>query len=91
MEQILIDNKHEYNYKLDGYTTHELHYSEDESWARSGELAMQIIDDGNGLRVMEDDKSLVYLDYHTAEMLSVLLRLINRERTYEVVTKKQRI
>lgn len=90
MEQILIDGKHEYNYKLDN-DDHELYFSEDEAWISSGELAIQIIDDGNGLRVMENEKSIVYLDYHMAEMISIVLRLINRERTYEVVTKKERI
>ena len=90
MENILINNEHEYDYRLDD-TAHELYFSKDETWSRPEELAMQVIDDGNGLRVMEDEKSLIYLDYHTAEMLTVLLKLINRERIYEVVTKKQRI
>ncbi len=90
MEQILIDSKHEYDYKLDE-NDHELYFSNDPLWVNSGELAIQIIDDGNGLRVMENEKSIVYLDYHMAEMISIILRLINRERTYEVVTKKQRI
>jgi hypothetical protein len=90
MEQILIDSKHEYDYKLEG-SQHDLYYSNDASWMSSGELAMSIDDDGNGISVMDEGKPLVYLDYHTAEMLSVLLRLINRERTYEVVIKRERI
>jgi hypothetical protein len=57
----------------------------------SGEMALRITDDGNGLAVTTDDEKLVYLDYHTAEMLGVLLRLINRDVKYEVVTKKERI
>ena len=93
MEQILIDNKHEYdyNYNFSENTNHELYYSENEIWVSSGELALRITDDGNGLAVTTKDEKLVYLDYDTAEKLTILLKLINRERIYEVVTKKQRI
>ena len=52
---------------------------------------MEVIDDGNGLTVMVEGNRLVYLDYSTAEMLTVLLKLINRKYTYEVVTKKERL
>ena len=90
MEQILINSKHEYDYKLDN-NHHELYYSDNGEWMNSGEMALRITDDGNGLAVTTDDEKLVYLDYHTAEMLGVLLRLINRDVKYEVVTKKERI
>jgi hypothetical protein len=52
---------------------------------------LEIFDDGDGLDVRTDDGSLVYLDYHTAEMLTILLKLINRKITYEVVTKTERL
>ena len=90
MEQIIIDNKHEYDYKLED-TNHELHFSDNSEWTRPGDLALEIVDDGDGLDVRTEDSSLIYLDYHTAEMLTILLKLINRETTYEVVTKKERL
>jgi hypothetical protein len=90
MEQIIIDNKHEYDYKLDN-TRHELHFSDNDEWTRPGDVGLEIFDDGDGLDVRTDDGSLVYLDYHTAEMLTILLKLINRKTTYEVVTKKERL
>jgi hypothetical protein len=90
MEQIIVDNKHEYDYKLED-TNHELYYSNNGDWSYPGELALEIIDDGNGLSVMEYGKQLVYLDYDTAEKLLILLKLINRETIYEVVTKRDRI
>jgi hypothetical protein len=90
MEQILVDNKHEYDYKLED-TNHELYYSDNGDWSYPGELALEVIDDGNGLSVMEYGKQLVYLDYSTAEKLLILLKLINREIIYEVVTKKERL
>jgi hypothetical protein len=90
MEQIIVDNKHEYDYKLDD-NHHELYYSDNDVWMSSGELALRITDDGNGLAVTTEDEKLVYLDYNTAEQLLVLLKLINREIIYEVVTKRERI
>jgi hypothetical protein len=90
MEQIIVDNKHEYDYNLDK-TRHELYYSDNGEWMSSGERAIEIFDDGDGLDVRTDEGSLIYLDYHTAEMLLVLLKLVNRKITYEVVTKRERI
>ena len=91
MEQILIDDKHEYDYRSD-CNARELYYSNTSvDWTCPGDLGMQIIDDGNGLSVMDEDKQIVFLQYDTAEMLGILLRLINRGTTYEVVTKKERI
>lgn len=90
MEQIIIDNKHEYDYKLDN-NRHDLYYSDNDKWYCSGDLGLKITDDGNGFAVTTKDESLVYLDYHTAEMLTILLKLVNRGRIYEVVTKKERI
>ena len=90
MEQILIDNKHEYDYNLDN-DQHELYYSDNGEWSYSGDLALRITDDGNGLEFTTEDGNLVYLDYHTAEMLVILLKLVNREIIYEVVTKKERL
>lgn len=90
MEQILVDNKHEYNYKLeDNY--HKLYYSDNGDWTFPNQISLIITDDGNGLAVSTEDESIVYLDYSTAEKLLILLKLINRETIYEVVTKKQRI
>jgi len=90
MEQIIVDNKHEYDYNLDK-TNHELYYSDNGEWSYPGESALEVIDDGNGLSVMEYGKQLVYLNYDTAEKLLILLKLINREIIYEVVTKKERL
>ncbi len=90
MEQIIVDNKHEYDYKLED-TNHELYYSDNGEWTHPGDLGLEIVDDGDGLDVRTEDGSLIYLDYDTAEMMLVLLKLVNRERIYEVVTKKERL
>ena len=90
MEQIIIDNKLDYVYYFD-FNHHELYYSDNGEWSYPGDLALRITDDGNGLAVTTEDEKLVYLDYDTAEMLTILLKLINRKTTYEVVTKKERL
>ena len=90
MEQIIVDNKHEYDYNLDN-NQHELYYSDNGEWSYPGDLALRITDDSNGLAVTTEDEKLVYLDYDTAEKLLILLKLINRKYVYEVVTKKERI
>lgn len=90
MEQIIIDNKHEYDYNLDN-NHHELYFSDNGDWTKPADLALEIVDDGDGLDVRTQDGSLIYLEYDTAEMLVVLLKLVNRERIYEVVTKKERL
>jgi hypothetical protein len=90
MEQIIVDNKHEYDYNLED-TNHELYYSDNGEWSYPGDLALEIIDDGNGLSVKDEEKQLVYLDYDTAEKLLILLKLINRKYVYEVVTKRERL
>lgn len=90
MEQILINDKHEYDYKLNN-NKHELYFSDNSEWTRPGDVCLEIFDDGDGLDVRTGDGSLIYLDYHTAEMLTVLLKLVNRETIYEVVTKKERL
>lgn len=90
MEQILVRGSHDYDYNKED-KTHKLYYSNNAEWMSPEELCMEIIDDGNGLTVMVDGGRLVYLDYSTAEMLTVLLKLINRKDTYEVVTKRERI
>lgn len=90
MEQILVDDKHEYDYKLVD-DNHKLYYSDNGDWTYPGDLALEIIDDGNGLTVMDEGKRLVHLDYGTAEKLLILLKLINRKYVYEVVTKKERL
>lgn len=90
MEQIIVDNKHEYDYNLDN-NHHELYYSDNGEWYNPGVTALRITDDGNGLSVMDEEKQLVYLDYSTAEKLLILLKLINRKYVYEVVTKKERL
>jgi hypothetical protein len=90
MEHIIVDKKYEYDYNLDR-NYHELYYSDNGEWSYPGDLALRITDDGNGLAVTTEDEGLVYLDYDTAEKLLILLKLINRETIYEVVTKRDRI
>jgi hypothetical protein len=87
---ILVDGRHEYDYSLEDDNVHTLRYSDNGSWTFPKEVAMQVTDDGNGLIVKFSEKGRI--DYSEAEMLLILLKLINTEKTtYEVVTQKEKL
>lgn len=90
MEQILVRNSHDYDYKKVG-NSHELYYSNNPEWMDSGKITMHVVDDGNGLDVFSDRESLIRLDYDTAEKLMILLKLINRDYSYEIITEKKQL
>jgi hypothetical protein len=81
---IIVDGKHEYDYELND-NIHTLRYSDNESWTYPKEVAMEIVDDGNGLAVQLDDEGRI--NYAEAERLIILLKIINRNTKYEMVTK----
>lgn len=90
MEQILVRSSHDYDYKKVG-NSHELYYSNSPEWMDSGKIAMHVVDDGNGLDVFIDGENLIRLDYDTAEKLMILLKLINRDSLYEIITEKKQL
>jgi hypothetical protein len=57
----------------------------------SGKISMHVVDDGNGMDVFIDGESLIRLDYDTAEQLMILLKLINRDSSYEIITEKKQL
>jgi len=83
---IIIDGKHEYDYDVQD-NVHTLRYSDNDSWTYPKEVAMQIVDDGNGLVVQLDDEGRI--NYAEAERLIILLKIINKSTKYEVVTNKE--
>lgn len=85
---ILVDGRHEYDYSLEE-NVHTLRYSDNGSWTYPNEVAMQIVDDGNGLIIKFSEKNRI--DYSEAEKLLILLKLINKDRIYELVTEKEKL
>lgn len=83
---IIVDGKHEYDYSLEE-NVHTLRYSDNGSWTFPKEIAMQIVDDGNGLIIKFSEKGRI--DYSEAEKLLILLKIINRDIKYELVTNKE--
>lgn len=81
---ILVDKKHEYDYEVNE-NVHTLRYSVCGDWTYPKDVAMSIVDDGNGLVVTLDKQGRI--DYSEAEKLLILLKIINKEYKYEVVTK----
>jgi hypothetical protein len=84
---IIVDGKHEYDYFLEDDNVHTLSYSDNGSWNYPNEIAMQLIDDGNGLVIKFREKGRI--DYSEAEQLLILLKIINRDIKYELVTNKE--
>jgi len=85
---ILVDGKHEYDYSLEE-DVHTLRYSDNGSWTYPNQVAMQIVDDGNGLIIKFREKDRI--DYSEAEQLLILLKLINKDIIYEIVTEKEKL
>lgn len=84
---IIVDGKHEYDYFLEDDNVHTLRYSDNGSWTYPKEVAMQVMDDGNGLVVQLDEEGRI--NYSEAEILLILLKIINRDIKYELVTNKE--
>ncbi len=85
---IIVDGRHEYDYSLEE-NVHTLRYSDNGSWTYPNEVAMQIVDDGNGLIIKFSEKNRI--DYSEAEKLLILLKLINKDTIYELVTEKEKL
>ena len=85
---ILVDGRHEYDYSLEE-NVHTLRYSDNGSWTYPNQVAMQIVDDGNGLIIKFREKNRI--DYSEAEQLLILLKLINKDIIYEIVTEKEKL
>ena len=87
-QQIFIDDIHEYDYELAEDNLHTLYYSNGSHWSSyaQGRVAMQIVDDGNGLisKFREENR----IDYSEAERLFTLLKLITQPAKYEIAEKK---
>ena len=86
-KQIFVDDIHEYDYELIDDNRHTLYYSNEEQWNDhiKGYVALQIVDDGNGLIIKFNEKNRI--DYSEAEQLYILLKLINQPAKYEISTK----
>jgi hypothetical protein len=84
---IIVDGRHEYDYFLEDDNVHTLSYSDNGSWTYPNEVAMQVMDDGNGLVIKFREKGRI--DYSEAEQLLILLKIINRDIKYELVTNKE--
>jgi hypothetical protein len=84
---IIVDGRHEYDYFLEDDNVHTLSYSDNGSWIYPNEVAMQVMDDGSGLVIKFREKGRI--DYSEAEQLLILLKIINKDTKYELVTNKE--
>jgi len=83
MKAILVNKKHEYDYEVND-NVHTLKYSDNGDWTFPKSVAMQIVDDGNSLIVNFNENGRI--NYSEAEELLILLKLINKDFKYEMIT-----
>jgi len=83
MKAILVDKKHEYDYEVIN-NLHILKYSDNSDWVFPKGIAMQIVDDENGLVIKLEEEGRI--NYSEAEELLILLKLINKDFKYEMIT-----
>lgn len=83
---IIVDEIYEYDYDVQD-NVHTLKYSNNGNWTQPKGIAMQLVDDGNGLVIKFNEKGRI--DYGEAEQLLILLKIINKDTKYEMVTKKE--
>lgn len=87
MKKIFIDGEYDYDYeKVD--CIHTLYYNNCEHWNEDtkGTIALQIIENNEGLKFSEE-KIKRSIDYSQALHLTILLKLINVNHTFEISNK----
>ena len=89
-EEIYIDGIHEYNYIKDvdenkDISIHTLYYSDSSEWSESTKntLALQLVDDGNGI-IIEQLSTKKGINYLETEQLHIILRLHSQPSAYEI-------
>lgn len=97
MRKIYVNGVHEYNYSISTrdsllgsndknytqVTVYRLYYSDHHDWYETyrGELAMEVIDTGDGLRF---ENSIHEFDYSEAQQLRILLGIIMKSDCEEL-------
>ena len=91
LNPIFLDGKHEYNYRLienvkvPSCPTHELFYSNSEVWCDPGGYIMGMQDTGDGYKILTPGvKHSRKMGYDDSLHLTILLKIIYRDRTVEI-------
>jgi hypothetical protein len=87
MQEVFVDGEYEYDYEeVNG--VHTLYYNNCEHWHShiKGTIALQLINDGNGLKFGEE-KLKKRIDYSQSLYLTILLKLINADYKFEISNK----
>ena len=91
LNPIFLEGVHEYDYRLvenvkvPSCPTHELYYSNAEVWTNPGGYIMGIKDTGSGFRILTPStKYSRNIGYDDSLHLTILLKIIYRDRTVEI-------
>ena len=89
-QQIFINDEYNFDYELVDENKHTLYYCNSEEWLISlrGEIAFQIANTGNGLKIITNLYSEDKLSYCESEMLLILLKIIHNDERYEIAQKR---
>lgn len=88
-EEIYINEVHEYDYHKhsvsETISVHTLYYSDNKEWSDTTkkQVAMQLVNDGNGLEIIGACKKKQF-NYLEAEQLHILLRLTSTHSVYQI-------
>ena len=90
-KEIFIDNIHEHSLSVtikNKKTVYTLFYSYGEQWCDSvkGTIALQVVDDGNDVKIVGCKGNK--FNYSEAPYLSIILREIHKDYTFEQGTKE---
>ena len=88
--QIFIDDEYNFDYELVDGNKYTLYYCDSEDWIISlrGEIALQLIDSGNGLKILTKFDAEDKMSYCESEMLLILLKIIHNPAKYEIAQKR---
>ena len=90
--EIFVTGKHEFTYTLEikgDEEIHTLYYADNEIWTEvtRGKIACQLIDDGNGYKILPKNKG--WLDYSDTACLKYLMDIATKTHAMEVYQKRE--
>lgn len=88
--KIFVDDVYEYDY-VEEDDNCKLLFSNGSQWTFPNTVALEVKDTGNELIIYDKENKLVVLDYAMAEYLTIVLKIMNKNTKYELITETTRL